>query len=287
MGLWRRSLWAACLALCLSQAAAIERIVYPLHQAVHDPQLDYVLAVLRLAVARCGKPYELEQSSQAMVQGRALVELAKPHGPIDIVWAMTDTEREKELLPIRIPIDKGLIGWRLALVRQADAQRWRDVRTTASLAASVAAQMHDWPDTAILRANGLQVSTTSNYEALFQQLSLGHVDYVPRSVIEIGDELASHPGLGLAIEPHLVIRYPTAFYFFVSPLRTELAEDLTRGLEAAIADGSFDALFNQHFGDLANRLHLKDRTLIELRNPLLPAQTPLARKALWFQGPPP
>ena len=287
MGRLRRSLWAACLALCMGHAAAVDRIVYPLHQAVHDPQLDYVLAVLRLAVAKCGKPYELEQSSQVMVQARALAELAEPHGPIDIVWTMTDLEREKALLPVRIPIDKGLIGWRLALVRQADAERWREVRSTASLGAFVAAQMHDWPDTAILRANGLQVSTTSNYEALFQQLAVGRVDYVPRSVIEIGEELARHPYLGLEIEPRLVIRYPAAFYFFVSPRRPELAEDLTRGLEAAIADGSFDLLFNRHFGDLANRLHLRERTLVELRNPLLPPLTPLARKALWFQGSPP
>ncbi|RQP22291.1 hypothetical protein DZC73_24915 [Albitalea terrae] len=269
----------------MSQAAvAADRIVYPRHQALHDPQLDYVLAVLRMAVDKSGASYDLEQSPQVMVQSRAFAELGKPHGAVDIVWAMTDIERERNYLPVRIPIDKGLIGWRLALVRQADVQRWHDVRSISALSAYVAGQMHDWPDTAILRANGLKVSTTSNYEGLFQQVAINRIDYFPRSLIEIGDELASHPELGLAVDPYLVIRYPTAFYFFVSPHWPDLAVDLTRGMEAAIADGSFDRLFDRYFGELTARYRLKERTVLNLTNPLLPAQTPLTRKGLWFQG---
>ena len=41
--------------------------------------------------------------------------LASSQGTVDICWTMSTDERETQILPIRIPIDKGLIGWRIAL----------------------------------------------------------------------------------------------------------------------------------------------------------------------------
>ncbi|MDP1340920.1 hypothetical protein, partial [Klebsiella variicola] len=71
------------------------------------------------------------------------------------------------LLTVRIPIDRGLMGWRLLLVRRSELAQWDQVRHLDDLRRRIAGQGHDWPDTAILRANGLQVGTSSVYEALF------------------------------------------------------------------------------------------------------------------------
>jgi hypothetical protein len=49
-----------------------------------------------------------------------------------------------------------------------------------------------------------------------------------------------------------------------------------------VADGSFDALFARHFGKLLANLNLRQRVVIELENPSLPAWVPLKRKELWF-----
>ncbi|GHD80924.1 hypothetical protein ACFSQE_13645 [Vogesella fluminis] len=84
--------------------------------------------------------------------------------------------------------------------------------------------------------------------------------------------------------PYLVIRYPTAFYFFVSPHQPELAALLQRGLELAVADGSFEQLFQRHFGNTLKRLHLDRRRIIDLPNPLLSAATPLSRAELWYSA---
>ncbi|MNT89234.1 hypothetical protein D3C72_2299340 [compost metagenome] len=50
-----------------------------------------------------------------------------------------------------------------------------------------------------------------------------------------------------------------------------------------LADGSFAQLFQRHFGRFAQGLKLPHRYVLELANPDLPEETPLARKALWYR----
>lgn len=266
----------------LASAGRASTLIYARHQGEDDPHLQYVLALLRLALLRSGKAYVLRSSEQRMVQTRAMREIELGTGTVDILWTMTNCQREAQLLPVRFPLDQGLLGWRVALVGAAQPQLLRNARSLLDLQALSAGQMRDWPDTAILQDNGLRVDTSSNYEGLFQQLAIGRIDYFPRSVIEVEQELASHGHLPLAIDPYLVLRYATAMYFFVSKQRPELASDLETGLETALADGSFRQLFLQHFGKTAQRLRLAQRRVLELRNAGLPPETPLHRKELWF-----
>jgi len=279
----RRSLLVAAGALATGSAGADPLVVrVARHEALQDPQIRYVLMLLRLALERSGQAVEFQPSRNVMVQSRALLELARPEPGLDVFWTMTNAERERQLLPIRIPLDRGLLGWRLLLVRKADQERWAGVQTLAQLAAMQAGQMGDWPDTAILRANGLQVQTGTHFESLFRWLAEGRFDYFPRSVLEIGPEEIEHADRGLSIEPHLLLQYPAALYFFVAPARPQLAEQLNRGMEALVADGTLEKLWQAQFGDVIERYRLRSRKLIKLSNPLLPPATPLQRKPLWF-----
>lgn len=257
-------------------------LLYPRHQAHDDPQQAYVTALLQLALQRSGQAYALRRSSLPMVQARAMHEIATGTGSVDVVWAATSRAREAQLLPVRIPIDRGLIGWRVALIHARQPQLLRGMRVSADLAGLSAGQMGDWPDAAILQSNGLRIDTSSTYEGLFQQLAAGRIDYFPRSVIEAQSELASHARLPLALDTHLLLRYPAALYFFVGRHRPELARHIETGLEKMLADGSFAQLFRRRFGRLAQQLKLSRRQVLELGNADLPEQTPLARKTLWY-----
>jgi hypothetical protein len=77
------------------------------------------------------------------------------------------------------------------------------------------------------------------------------------------------------------IAYPTAYYFFVSKKRPELAQRLEYGFEQAIKDHSFDELFAKRIGPLIAAADLEKRKLFYIRNPYLPRATPLTRKELW------
>lgn len=278
---WR--LWplkCACLLAALifipAQATTLE-VRYPQQESAEA----YPVKVLELALKKSGVPFNAAPMKAQMPQGRALLELAKG-GELNVVWSITSKQRERDLLPIRIPIDKGLYGWRLLLVNRSDVLKFSDIRTLKDLKAFKAGQGHDWPDTSILRANELSVEVSPQYDALFRMLKARRFDYFPRSVLEIWGEAEQHADAGLVIEPKLLLHYPTAFYFFVSQSKPELAATLERGLNTAIKDGSFEKLFQQTYGMLIQRANLAGRTQLLLENPLLPSKMPLSRKELWM-----
>jgi len=175
------------------------------------------------------------------------------------------------------------MGWRLLLVRRSELAQWQRVRGLDELRQRLAGQGHDWPDTTILRANGLQVGTSSGYDALFRMLAAGRVDYFPRSILEIDAEMAGDRHPALAIAPRLMLYYPAAAYLFVSPTRPDLAEALRIGLEAAVADGSFQRLHREFYGAVLKAHPVSPGQVLRLSNPLLPAETPLQRRELWLQ----
>ena len=259
------------------------RVVYPIPSSSDQVVRGHSVLLMELALSKSGVDYEVVQSQVPMVQSRALKEVEMGRS-VDIAWAMTSVEREQRLRPIRIPLDKGVLGWRLLLIQKKDAGKFADVRTLAQLKPWVAVQGHDWPDADILRANGLRVKVDSDFPGLFKSLERGQVDYFPRSFQEIWPEAERHSAQDLAVEQTLILRYPTALYFFVNTKNAALAIALETGLQRAIADGSFEKLFLQFYGDAIQRSKLKTRNVIRLENPVLPPETPLQRKELWFQG---
>jgi hypothetical protein len=283
----RRPLLAALPLLLAARPLAAqpgEAVRIPRHVSMPDPQLAYMRRIVELALSHTGSRLELRPVELDMSQGRSLIELAAGHSPVDLMWTVTDREREASgLLPVRIPIDRGLMGWRLLLVRRSELAQWRQVRRLDDLRQRLAGQGHDWPDTTILRANGLKVGTSSGYDSLFRMLAAGRIDYFPRSILEIDAELAGGRYPELAIAPDLMLHYPAAAYLFVSPRRPELAAELKAGLEAAVADGSFQRLHRAQYGALIKAHPVSKERVLRLTNPLLPAETPTRRHELWLQ----
>jgi len=265
-----------------AQPVAADPVVvrYPRAESIDDERGEFGQALLKMALERAGGHYRVELSSARMQQNRAIVELQAANGRVDIVGTMTSLERERLLLPVRIPITRGLIGWRLALLRADRKNLLRTVRRVEDLKRLVAVQGHDWPDLQILRASGLTVHPVAVYSGVFGMLNAGRIDWAPRSLNEIWAEAGRHPEL--AIDPYIALHYPTADYFFVNRNNPALAEEIRRGLESALADGSFEQLFYLHYGPLIRRARLDQRVIIQLPNPLLSPETPLARKELWF-----
>ena len=276
------TLAALCLSLSLSTAALAGPTVvtYPRPESLDDDIGEYGIALLQLALDKSGNHYLAQLSAARMQQNRAIIELQSGSGRIDVVGTVTSREREDAMLPIRIPMTRGLIGWRLALVDADRRDLLREVRSQADLQALPTGQGQDWPDLRILRHSGFKVEPVMVYHNLFGMLHAGRIMWAPRSVNEIWAEATAHPEL--AVDPYIALRYPSADYFFVRNGNTALADDIRRGLEAALADGSFEKLFYKHYGPLIRKARLEQRRLISIPNPLLSPETPLTRKELWF-----
>jgi hypothetical protein len=259
-------------------------INYPKQDLKQDPNKIYIHELIELILAHTPKPYKLRILPFTMPQSRSIYEMTKANGQVDLLWSMTTDEREKKLIPIRIPIDKGLFGWRIPIIQNKHRSRFANIEKIEDLYPYTAGQVHDWPDVDILKSNQLKVVVSTEYSPLFHMLERERFDYFPRSSIEIWQELETHKNMDLIADPHIVLHYPTAAYFFITKRRPDLANDFQIGFEKIILNGKFERLFQKYNQETILKSDLKSRKIIQLNNPLLdPKNLPLQRSELWFR----
>jgi hypothetical protein len=267
-----------------SSGAALWTITYPRPIDEGDARAEYPIALLKLALDKTGVNYELRPSDRILLTAKAMRQL-KENREVNVVWSMTDSQREKELMPIRVPIAKGLIGLRLFAINEEKAERFRRVSSIGDLLKLTPLQGEEWPDTKILQASGFNVLTVPTYAQAYTLLLQGKGDFFPRSLIEIEAEMEDQARAAvLRIEPRMALYYPTAMYYFVSNSNQTLANLIETGLQRAIDDGSFDALFTSTFEKVFDELNIRQREVYTLDNPLLPPKTPLADDRLWYRA---
>jgi hypothetical protein len=63
-----------------------------------------------------------------------------------------------------------------------------------------------------------------------------------------------------------------------------LANLIEKGLEKAIENGKFEALFVKYYKANIDKSQIEKRTFYQLDNTFLPEKTPLDRNELWFDG---
>ncbi|WDE13131.1 hypothetical protein [Thalassomonas haliotis] len=276
---------------CLFYARVSVAELLVLHHIAPESRQDsrnhYFIDVLTLALKKtepAAGPFELHSYTASMNQSRALSTLNQEYG-VDIVWTMTSNEREVNYLPVRIPLLKGLLGHRIFLIHKKDREKFANISTLAQLQALSAGQGNGWPDTRILKSNGFKVVTGYQYAGLFKMLAEHRFDYFPRGVNEIWQEVPVYAGLGLIVEPGIVLYYPAPIYFFVAKNKPALAKRIETGLMLAIRDGSFEQLFLSHPSnqEMFTKTRLEQRKIFRLDNPLLPEKTPLENPELWYQ----
>ncbi len=269
------------------RAAPPLQVVYPAPESGQDHRSEDLVVLLRSALQRTETshgPFELAQAQTASSEDRQLLDMEQGRLP-NVVWASATVEREQRLLPIRIPVRKGLIGHRIALIHRDRQAELRRIRTLDELRTYTLGQGPNWPETQMYRQLGFRVHSGS-YEALFRMLVNGRFDLFPRGVNEIFGELAQRQAElpELAVEDSLLIHYPQPYYFFVARSNPLLAERIETGLKRMLRDGSFDAHFWRYHGDAIRQARLGERRLLKLDNPMLPPDTPLADSRLWFNA---
>lgn len=234
-----------------------------------------MLEVLQLALKKTndGNPYRLLRSVE-MEQGRVMHELKK-NQRVNVAAFAPTAEREEQAIAIRIPASKGLLGFRVCLIRAGEEETFKNIRSLddwISNGLSMGQGTH-WPDTPILASNGLKVVKSVRYKPLFHMLEKKRFDCFPRSVNEVISELEMPENKNLALEKYLLFQYRLPTFFFVNKNKPALAERIERGLTIAIKDGSFDELFNKHHWRSLKKVNVGQRQIIKLENPYLSEKT--------------
>ena len=242
----------------------------PIHipKAIDGTKQNYAFftALLHLSLQKTQNQYgpaDVVVVDTELMQDRQL-RLLDSHR-IDVIWTITDVTREAQYSAVYEPLVNGLFGYRVLLINKNSGDAVTPTSTLEQIKKRIAVQGHDWPDSKILQGNGFNV-VESDYQDAFRLLSRGYVDYFPRGITEVTEELDAHPDLMIA--PQHVLYYPNLMYFFVSRKNERLAKRLELGLKAAKADGSYQQLINHTpFIQQAQAL-IKDRKIHILQSAL-------------------
>lgn len=235
-----------------------------------------IKALLDLALRKTPEygPYRIVRSSD-MNQGRVLKELQNGNSSVvQLANVASSPEREDALLAIPIPIDAGLLGYRVCVTTRKMLERFKGINRLADVRERNIrfGQGRHWPDTRILRANGLDVVTHPRFETLFDMLEAGRFECFARGVSEVAFDLELKNNPDLVVEPDLLFSYIMPSYFFAAKHDHVLAMRVQLGLERAIMDGSFAVYLDTFYAKPIEDLSLSSRTVLHLGNPWLPAE---------------
>ncbi|MGV7209066.1 hypothetical protein ACLB1G_14555 [Oxalobacteraceae bacterium A2-2] len=258
-----------------------------------DPQSNksayhagHVSALARAALdaswARYG-PYELRQAPIRMERDRLLQEIRRG-GLVNLAAQVTSAQWERELLAVRIPIDKGVTGYRIGLIDGRRQAEFSAIRSLAQLRKVSFGGGRQWSSTAVMAAAGFKVVEGNSSAGLHSMLAAQRFAYFPRALDEAWFEQEAHVAAfpALSVERSLLLYLPLPRYFFLPPGQPRLAQRLEYGMQQLAADGRFDRIFHAYYDPVIARSGLRQRRLFRLANPFLTPQTPLSIKSYWY-----
>lgn len=255
-------------------------------QSIEEANHDYCVGLLLMALKNTEKEYgksKITTIDMQLTQGRSLDELSKGR-LIDVDWAATSIEREKELLPIRIPLFKGLLGYRVPVIDKSNYDLFSKIKNINDLKKLSVVQGTHWPDTQILEYSGFNVLKTPKFENMYSLLESGRADYFLRSICEAYGEIKARGNKNLIVFDKILIAYKQPMYFFVNKNNTKLAERIKKGLLIAAQNGEFIEYMenNPLTKEVFPLKKYSDSLIFSLENPILPKNTPSNDKNLWI-----
>lgn len=194
---------------------------------------------------------------------------------LDITFAIPRPHWEQHLYVVRVPLLFGYMGYRISFIHQDNIEKFKNITDVEQLKSFRLGAGEDWATAAIHKAHGFNTIGTNAPPALINLLMKKRIDYVARGATEILREYQKFKpdNNNLLIEPNFMIRIPLPFYFFVNPQKPELGERLHQGLLTLIKTGKYQKIFNKHFGDFITNLNLNSRTVFNIDNPNISAES--------------
>ena len=217
---------------------------------------------------------------QPMSQSRQLVSLI--NGEADVMWSATSQVREKQLIPIRLPLLKGFAGFRVFVINPDKQDSFNYSIDSSTLKTRTLVQGSDWPDLTVLSSNGYNIEGEDWslwFNSMYSLVEKNLVDAFPRNIIEVHRELSRHSDKHVSLEQYHLLNYPNYEYFFVSPNNQALANRLKIGLIRILENGELNNIFNyfDYHEEAGKLVDSGTRRIHYLDNPNIPYRINYAR----------
>ncbi|MGJ8679677.1 hypothetical protein [Paraglaciecola sp.] len=172
-------------------------------------------------------------------------------------------------IPVKIPVRMGLLNYRLLVINKADLKKFENIKTIEALNTLSAGLLRNWITTKVYQANNQNLVDVINLESLFLMLDKQRIDYIPRTIYEVYDDIKMQSSTteNLAIEPSIVLHIPMHTYVYVSAKHPLLAERLEAGLKKLLASGELKDILYKYYGANIRRAKLATRKVIFIDNP--------------------
>ena len=238
---------------------------------------SFKIQLLRLVMQRSGVPHAIGFSASPIAQDAAVDALASgassgTQNPQAITVGVygAGPELNQRLRAIPIPISGGLLGLRVGWTHSESLAKLSAVQNLADLRRVTLLQGQGWSELGLFDHSVLRTYAAPP-QYLFRLVAEQRVELFPQGIgdLQVQQPTAAKWSSNIEIEPHLLIAYPFAGFFYVNPDNDALAEAIALGFERAIADGSYQALLERRVMTpwLKQNLSLRERQVIFVPNP--------------------
>jgi len=266
------SLWLCMLATCVHADFVVSHRE-PLGGT--DKRDEYTIALIRLVLEKTKPtygPYEMRAIPASYYNLRARIATSNNQFPNMLLEESYDEDfiLKSKLDFINFPIDLGILGHRVCFVNAGRKAEIAKVTRLDQLKKFTMGQGIGWQDAKILKSNGFNVIEVDAYESLFKMVAAGRIDLFCTGANQAMNEYSAHKDLEkLALDDSFVLTYSLPRFFFIHPDNQLLKQRIEEGLQIAYKDGSMQKLWMEHFGPSLDFVHLHQRRVFKLQNPLI------------------
>lgn len=147
-----------------------------------DNRYQYTYDLLTLVIEATKADFgEASLTVSDMIMSRNRIFRALKDGQtINVIAEASKLEWDEQLIPIRIPIRKGIQGFRIFIIKQENAAALANITTLAQLTSLNTGSGSQWSTKVALQLAGFNVVESTEYDNLFNMLSKGRfVTFAP------------------------------------------------------------------------------------------------------------
>lgn len=267
--------WLFCIGIltCIPNSHAVDTFKMNPPESENDHRYQYTYDLLTLIIEATNNDFgvaSIQISDDIMSRNRIFRGLLEGNN-INVMAEASNAQWDEQLIPIKIPIRKGIQGFRVFIIKDKNVSIMANVNTLAQLVALETGSGSQWSSKAAMQSAGFKVIESIHYDNLFNMLSMGRFVTFGRGINEAFKEIelfnSRYPDL--VVDNHILLHIPLATYYYVAPDQPRLASRIQEGLKRIIAIGKFDELFYQRHCDFLLKSNMNHRTVFKIKNPLV------------------